>query len=91
MRALYINICTQPTSAVILFLAKSDKIFQDPIMAEQSPCFQPGFDFLSVENSDHIKFYFLKGINKLVPRALFSYISTREFLRTLEKCEKHSP
>ena len=25
-RALYINICTQPTSTVILFLAKSDKV-----------------------------------------------------------------
>ena len=58
-------------------------------MAEQLPCFQPGFDFLNVENSDHI--YFMKKMNKLVPRALLSYISTWEFLRTREKCEKHSP
>ena len=34
---------------------------------------------------------FLKEIKKLVPRALLSYISTWEFLRTLEKYEKHSP
>ena len=27
-------------------------------MVEQLPCFQPGFDFLNVENSDHI--YFIK-------------------------------
>ena len=45
---------------MILFHAKSDKIFQDPIMAEQLPCCQPGFDFLNVENSDHI--YFIKEI-----------------------------
>ena len=31
-------------------------------MAEQWPCFQPGFDFLKVENSDHV--YFIKGIFK---------------------------
>ena len=36
-------------------------------------------------------FLFYKGNKKLVPRALLSYISTWEFLRTLEKCEKHSP
>ena len=35
--------------------------------------------------------HFTKGIKKLVPQALLSYISTWEFLRTLEKCEKHSP
>ena len=34
---------------------------------------------------------FLKEIKKLVSRALFSYISTGEFLRTLEKCKRHSP
>ena len=34
---------------------------------------------------------FLKKIKKLVPRALLSYISTWEFLGTLEKYEKHSP
>ena len=32
----------------------------------------------------------IKEITKLVPRALLGYISTWEFLRTLEKCEKHS-
>ena len=35
--------------------------------------------------------HFLKEIKTLVPRALLSYVSTCEFLRTLEKCEKHSP
>ena len=35
--------------------------------------------------------YFIKEIEKLVSRALLSYISTWEFLRTLEKCEKHPP
>ena len=29
-------------------------------MAEQLPCFQPGFDFLNIENSDHN--YFIKEI-----------------------------
>ena len=48
-------------------------------MAEQLPCFQSGFNFLNVENSDHI--YFIKEIKKLVPHALLSYISTQEFLR----------
>ena len=28
---------------------------------------------------------------KLVPRTLLSYISTWDFLRTIEKCEEHSP
>ena len=38
-----------------------------------------------------IEYYVLyKRNKKLVPRTLLSYISTREFLRTLEKCEKHS-
>ena len=32
-----------------------------------------------------------KKKKKLVPRALLSYISTWEFSRTPEKCEKHSP
>ena len=32
----------------------------------------------------------IKEITKLVPRVLLRYISTWEFLRTLEKCEKHS-
>ena len=36
-------------------------------------------------------FLFYKGNEKPVPRALLSYISTWEFLRTLEKCEKHEP
>ena len=54
-------------------------------MAETvTPCFQPAFDFLNVENSDHI--YFTREISKLVPHALLSFISTREFLRTREKC-----
>ena len=44
-------------------------------------------EFLSLRG----RFYFIKEIKKLVPRALLSHISTREFLRTLEKCEKHSP
>ena len=34
---------------------------------------------------------FKKELEKLVPRALFSYISPWKFLRTLENCEKHSP
>ena len=50
-------------------------------MAEQLPCFQPGFDFLNVENSDHI--YFIKEI-KLVARASLSYKSTQEFKNTRE-------
>ena len=37
----------------------------------------------------HILFH--KRYKKLVPRALLSYISTQEFLRTLEKCKKHLP
>ena len=50
----YINIMysLQPTLAMILFAAKSEKTFQDTIMAEQVPCFQLGFDFLDIENSD---------------------------------------
>ena len=36
-------------------------------------------------------FLFYKRNKKLVPRALLSYISTWEFLKTLEKCEKHPP
>ena len=35
--------------------------------------------------------HFTNEVKKLVPRALLSYISTWEFLRTLEKCEKHEP
>ena len=35
--------------------------------------------------------HFIKEIKKLVPRALLSYISTWEFLRTLEKCVWHLP
>ena len=35
--------------------------------------------------------HFIKEIKKLFPRTLLSYISTWDFLRTLEKCEKHSP
>ena len=35
---------------------------------------------------------FIKEIKKLVPRTLLRYIlSTWDFLRTLEKCEKHLP
>ena len=33
-----------------------------------------------------VSFLFYKRNKELVPRALFSYISTREFLRTREKC-----
>ena len=36
-------------------------------------------------------FLFYKRNKKLVPRALLSYISSWEFSRTPEKCEKHSP
>ena len=32
-----------------------------------------------------------KKLKTLVPRALLSYMSSYELLRTLEKCEKHSP
>ena len=42
----------QPTSQVVMFPAKSEKFFQDAIVAEQVPCFQLGFGFLKVENSD---------------------------------------
>ena len=49
---IYIKISMQPTTAVILRAAKSEKIFQDAIMAEQVPCFQLAFDFLNVENDD---------------------------------------
>ena len=58
-------------------------------MAEQLPWFQPSSDFVNVENSDHI--YFKKEIKKRVPRVFFSCKGTREFLKTLEKCKKHSP
>ena len=37
-----------------------------------------------------ISLAFYKRSKKLHPPALLSYISTWEFLRTLEKCEKHS-
>ena len=40
-----------PTSAVILFAAKAEKIFHKAIMAEQVPSLQLGFGFLNVENS----------------------------------------
>ena len=39
-------------SAVILLAAKCDKIIQNAIMAEQLACFQLGFNFLNVKNSD---------------------------------------
>ena len=37
--------------------------------------------------------YFIKGIKKIVPHALLSYISTKSWklLRTLEKCKQHLP
>ena len=41
----------------------------------------------SARNSRHV----YKRSIKLVPRTLLSYISTSDFLRTLENCEKHSP
>ena len=41
-----------PASAVILFAAKAEKIFHKAILAEQVPCFQLGFNYLNVENSD---------------------------------------
>ena len=37
------------------------------------------------------QYILLKEIKKLVPRALLSYISTREFLKTLKGCENHEP
>ena len=37
-----------------------------------------------------ISLAFYKRNKKLDPRALSSYISTWEFLRTVDKCEKHS-
>ena len=40
------------TSPVIFFDAKSEKIFQNAIMAEQVPYFQLCFDFSTVENSN---------------------------------------
>ena len=62
---LSVNICTQPTSiTVILFAAKFEKIFQDAIMAEQVPCFQLGFDFLNVENSDNFEESSLEVANR---------------------------
>ncbi len=42
----------------------------------------------SARNFFNINFH--KRNKKLSPHALLSYISMREFLRTLEKCEKHS-
>ena len=42
----------------------------------------------SVHNSQYI---LLKEIKKLVPRALLSYISTWEFLKTVKGCENHEP
>ena len=43
-------------------------------------------EFLSLRS----RFYFIKEIKNWF-LALLSYICTWEFLRTLEKCEKHSP
>ena len=43
------------------------------------------------ERASVFAFLFYKRNKKLVPRALLSYISTWDFLRTLEKCQKHSP
>ena len=42
---------------------------------------------------EHAQFtiHFIKEKEKLVPRALLSYISTWEFLRTHKKCKKHLP
>ena len=86
-RALYVKICTQPE--VILFLEKFDKIFQDPIMAEQLPCFQPGFDFLNVEISDHI--YFIKEIKNLFLVHCWVIWARGNFLEHSKSAEKHSP
>jgi len=36
------------------------------------------------------RLHFIKEIKKLALLVLLSYISTWEFLRTLDKCEKHS-
>ena len=52
-RVLYIAIYARNlTSPVTFFDAKSEKIFQDAIMAEQVPYFQLCFDFSTVENSN---------------------------------------
>ena len=37
---------------MILFAEKSEDISQDAIMAQQVPCFQPGFEFLNIENGE---------------------------------------
>ena len=42
------------------------------------------------ERASVFAFLFYKRNKKLVPRALLSYTSTLEFLRTLDKCEKAS-
>jgi len=62
-----------PTSAVIFFAAKAEKIFHMAIMTEQVLCFQLGFDFLNVENSDdfeepsgEVAFNFTKNRSSLI-------------------------
>ena len=46
---------------------------------------------ISMTGAHAIHDIFHKGNKNLVPRALLSYISTWDFLRTLENCEKHLP
>ena len=46
---------------------------------------------MSAHRQFTIQCTFYKRNKKLVPRTLLSYISTWDFLRTLENCEKHSP
>ena len=92
--ASYINICTQPTSAVMLIAAKSEKLFQDAIMLVISikidlQLLKVVLIFLSKILLSRCVDYFVKGIKTLVFRAWLSYTSTWEFLLTLEKCERH--
>ena len=56
------------------------------LINENSRSFLLSDEFLSLRG----RVYFIKEI-KNAPSALLSYISTREFLRTLEKCDKHLP
>ena len=73
MGALYINMCTQPTSAVYLFTAKSEKIFQDAIALViltkiDLHLLKVALILLSKILLPCVD-YFIKGIKKLVPHS----------------------
>ena len=51
----YTSACVQPMSAVIMFAAKSEKLFQDAIMAVQVPMPSLGFTCLSIKNSNNFE------------------------------------